>query len=84
MKTLISRFIMITMWLITLSLSVYITFYRNNISNQDFTLIFIILVTMGVSSVIFSYIYLKFLSPISAVRDNIEEYVENNKETMDE
>lgn len=84
MKVLVSRFAMIILWTTTFALSLYITFYRDNLTQQELLFTFGSLVTLGILSVLLSYVYLKFLSPISSVRDNIEEYVEENSDEIEE
>jgi hypothetical protein len=84
MKVLVSRFVMIILWTATVVLSLYMTFYRGNLTQQEILFTFGSLVTLGILSVLFSYVYLKFLSPISSVRDNIEEYVEENSDETEE
>ena len=76
MKTVLAKILMFLMWGATLFTSLYLTAQRNVLSEAELYRYIGILVVLGLLSIIISYLYLKFLSPISTIQENMDEFVD--------
>lgn len=76
MKIVATKILMFLLWGLTLFTSVYLTAQRSVLSDAELYHFIGILVILGFLSVIVSYLYLKFLSPISTIQENMDDFVD--------
>lgn len=76
MKIVATKILMFLLWGLTLFISVYLTAQRSVLSDAELYQFIGILVILGFLSVIVSYLYLKFLSPISTIQENMDDFVD--------
>lgn len=80
MKVVLAKFSMFMLWGLTLSTSLYLTAQRSVLSETELHRFIILLIVFGVLSTVFSYLYLKFLSPISTIQENVDDLIDDTDE----
>jgi len=76
MKVVAMKILMFLLWGSTLFTSVYLTAQRTVLSDAELYRFIAILMLLGFLSIIVSYLYLKFLSPISTIQENMDDFVD--------
>lgn len=75
-KSIIIRFFMLSSWIATIFLSLYLTIYRQALNIIVFRDYMFLLLVLGISSTALSLIYMKYISPLSSALEEIEELKE--------
>ena len=77
----IIRFLMLSSWLLTISLSIYLTISRHLIKQDLFNKYMLILIGFAILSTILSLIYMKYVSPLKASIDEWNDLVEGDEDS---
>lgn len=75
-KSMVIRFFMLSSWIATISLSLYLTIYRQTLNIIVFRDYMLLLLVLGILSTALSLIYMKYVSPLSSALEEIEELKE--------
>lgn len=79
--SIIIRFLMLCSWLLTISLSIYLTISRHLIKQDLFTRYMLVLIGLALLSTILSLVYMKYISPLKSSIDEWNELVEGDEDS---
>lgn len=79
--SIIIRFLMLCSWLLTISLSIYLTISRHLIKQDLFARYMLVLIGLALLSTILSLVYMKYISPLKSSIDEWNELVEGDEDS---
>lgn len=79
--SIVVRSLMLSSWLLTILISIYLTISRHLIKQDLFIRYMIVLTALAIISSILSLIYMRYVSPLKSSIDEWNNLVEGNKDS---